>query len=175
MATLNHHWTERSIDAFLYRISTDFVGQIERFMETDGVKQSELATMLGVSKGRVSQMLNNPGNLTLRKVVEYARALGKKVAIVPYDDTDSGNQNGPIDSEIFTICWERAGKPKDFFAVHASMAKAANIRVAIEQRGVYQFSGPSGNDFYMEENGILGSGSAAHNTVNPPEIRRLNG
>jgi transcriptional regulator with XRE-family HTH domain len=112
----NGHWTSRSTDDFLYRIASDFVGQIETAMDESGTSQAKLAEVLGVSEGRVSQILTNPGNLTLRKVIEYARALGKKVSVITYDDNDPDNLNGPVNSEIFTLCWKRAGEPTDFFA-----------------------------------------------------------
>ena len=117
MAELNSHWTEASIEDFLYRVGSDYINQIEQAMDADGTKQSELAKTLNVSEGRVSQVLNNPGNLTLRKIIEYARALKKKVAIVAYDDQDPENRNGPINSQIFARCWETAGKPTDFFVL----------------------------------------------------------
>lgn len=127
MGHLSKHWTERSIEDFLYRVGFDFVQQIEELMKPSGTSQTELAKKLRVTEGRVSQVLNNPGNLTLRKVIEYARALQKKVAIVVYDDGDPDNENGPINAEIFARCWDRSGKPSDFFAVDDDKSRAATI------------------------------------------------
>src|ERR1017187_10441077 len=127
MGHLSKHWTERSIEDFLYRVSFDFVQQIEELMKPSGTSQTELAKRLGVTEGRVSQVLNNPGNLTLRKVIEYARALQKKIAIVVYDDGDPDNANGPINAEIFARCWDRSGKPSDFFAVDDDNSRAVAI------------------------------------------------
>jgi transcriptional regulator with XRE-family HTH domain len=112
------HWTSRSTADFVHRISSDFVFQIENRMEEEPINQSNLAKRLGVSDGRVSQVLRNPGNITLKKMVEYAQALGMKVAIVAYDDGDPKNENGPINSQIFTASWKRLGRPNDFFAFH---------------------------------------------------------
>jgi transcriptional regulator with XRE-family HTH domain len=109
------HWTERSIEDFVHRVSADFVVQLEKRIEDDEIKQKELAERLGVTRGAVSQTLNNPGNLELKTMVQYARALGMKLAIVAYDDDDPDNEKGPIISEIFSNCWENAGKPQDFF------------------------------------------------------------
>jgi transcriptional regulator with XRE-family HTH domain len=117
---MNAHWTERSIQDFTYRISSDFVLQLELKMGKTGISQSGLAEALGVTGGRVSQVLRNPGNLTLKKMVEYARSLGMKVSIVAYEDDDPENKNGPINSQIFNACWVRAGKPNDFYAVRES-------------------------------------------------------
>ena len=111
------HWTERSTEDFVQRITFDFTTQIEKALESSNSSQAELATKLRVTEGRVSQILNNPGNLGLKNIVKYARAIGRKVAIVLYDDGDSANRNGPVNSEIFSTCWERAGRPNDFFAL----------------------------------------------------------
>jgi predicted XRE-type DNA-binding protein len=133
MGKLNKgHWTERSVDDFLYRIASDFVRQIERAMEEGETNQAKLAEALSVTEGRVSQVMNNPGNLTLRKVIEYARALGKKVSVVAYDDDDPQNLNGPINSEVFTLCWEKAGRPVDFFAFDEGYQVAVNAESAIQ-------------------------------------------
>lgn len=118
MAELNKHWTEKSTDDFLYRIGADFVSQIERLLGTQS--KASLARKLGVSAGRISQVLNNPGNLTLKTMIEYARALGLKISVVTYDDGDPKNLNGPVDAEIFEQCWIRHGKPLDFYALNAS-------------------------------------------------------
>jgi transcriptional regulator with XRE-family HTH domain len=87
-------------------------------MEADDISQSQLAAKLGVTEGRVSQVMNNPGNLTLRKTIEYTGALGMKVAVIAYDDNDPLTQSGPINAEIFDICWQRTGCPRDFFALN---------------------------------------------------------
>lgn len=115
---MNGHWTARSTEDFVHKISTDFAFQIENKMDEEPINQAALAGRLGVSESRVSQVLRNPGNLTLKKMVEYARALGLKVAVVAYDDGDPLNKNGPINSQIFTASWKRLGSPTDFFAFH---------------------------------------------------------
>ena len=109
------HWTDRSSEDLLFQISADFIRQLEKAMEETDVSQAELAERLQVSESRVSQILNNPGNLTLRKIVEYARALNHKVALVNYRDGDTAG--GPVSGEIFSICWGKLGKPADFFAL----------------------------------------------------------
>ena len=139
MATLTH-WTGQSTQDFLYRIGADYVAQLERAMEASGTSQDELARELNVTKGRVSQVLNNPGNLGLKNIIEYARALKRKVAIVTYDDGDPENHNGPINSEIFTRCWERAGRPADFFELDqtntADLLKNAVLGTAQDEQNV---------------------------------------
>jgi antitoxin component HigA of HigAB toxin-antitoxin module len=114
------HWTERSVQDFLYHITADFVTQLENKIESESLNKSQLAELLGVSKSRVSQILNNPGKLTLKNIIKYARSLGMKVSIIAYDDGDHENERGPINSEIFRICWENCGQPADFWSLEKS-------------------------------------------------------
>lgn len=115
------HWTNNSVDDFVSRIGFDFVTQLEKKMESLSISRGELATRLGVSSGRVSQIFNNPRNMTLRTIIKCARILGMKVSVVAYDDGDPLNENGPIDSEIFARCWEESGKPKDFYCIEQTL------------------------------------------------------
>jgi transcriptional regulator with XRE-family HTH domain len=132
MASIGGHWTNKSIEDFLYRVGSDYIVQIEHAMDERGINQSALAQQLDVTEGRVSQVLNNPGNLTLKKIIAYARALRKKVAIIAYDDDDPDNHKGPVNSEIFVKCWEKAGRPSDFFELNqpenTGMAKYGSYR-----------------------------------------------
>ena len=111
------HWTERTVEDFLYRIAADFAAQLEKRIQSEPLSKAKLAEKLGVSKGRVSQILNNPVNLTLKMIIKCVRAIGLKVAIVAYDDNDQKNERGPVNSEIFRLCWENSGKPVDFWSI----------------------------------------------------------
>lgn len=113
------HWTEQSLSDFAYWIASDFTAQIETLLEDENISKNEFANRLDVSVSRVSQVLNDPGNITLGNVVKYVRALGKKVAMVVYDDYDPGNEKGPITSEVFNRCWKRMGSPSDLFPLDA--------------------------------------------------------
>ena len=120
MALKSKHWTENSTKDFIYRIASDFIEQINAKLDEAEGNREELAKALGVSKGRVSQILNNPGNFTLKMIVKCARVLGLKVSIVAYEDKeDAGNRLGPIDSEIFRTCWNRMGAPRDYWTLDA--------------------------------------------------------
>jgi|GEM_PF-6912231 len=110
------HWTERSLKDYIFRIAADFIVQLEDKMELLPLSRGALAKKMKKTKGWVSQVFNNPGNLKIHTIVEYSRALNMKVAIVAYEDNDPKNEKGPINSEIFKICWEKAGKPRDFWA-----------------------------------------------------------
>jgi transcriptional regulator with XRE-family HTH domain len=89
-------------------------------MQNEDISRTELAEKLGKTSGRVSQVLNNPGNLGIRTIVEYTRALGMKVAIIAYDDGDPDNDKGPIIPEVFVRSWEKLDRPNDLFEVESS-------------------------------------------------------
>jgi transcriptional regulator with XRE-family HTH domain len=135
------HWTDRSVDDFVHRITFDFGTQIAKALEGSETSQADLAKDLGVSAGRVSQILNNPGNLGLKSVVKYARAIGRKVALVLYNDEDSANRNGPINSEVFSTCWEQAGRPADFFALSSAATAGFQqiTKVVVAVSGTYTY------------------------------------
>lgn len=109
------HWTARSNNAFLYKVVDDFIIQLEKKMEAANISQGRLAKKLRISKGRVSQVLNNPGNVSLRTVIKFARSLNLKVALVAYEDNDPKNTKGPISPEVFMGCWEKHNKPRDLW------------------------------------------------------------
>ena len=123
----HQHWTERSTDDYQYKIGSDFVLQLTDKMESDPkTSRKQLSKVLGVSVGRVSQVLNNPGNLGLRSIIQYARGVGMKVAVIAYDDNDPENERGPINSAVFEKCWRKCGSPTDFFDLSDSETTADN-------------------------------------------------
>jgi predicted XRE-type DNA-binding protein len=125
------HHTSIDHNAFVERITFDFIGQLAQRLETSDMSQGELAHKLEVSDSDVSQVLNlNRTNLNLKTMVRYARALGMKIAVVAYDDGDPNNENGPVGSEIFNAAWEKQGKPRDLWAFTTNVSCiAANSRV----------------------------------------------
>lgn len=120
--TEKRHWTERRIKDYLFSIVADFITQLEAKMDLMSISQDEYAKKLTLSKGRVSQLLNHPTNFKLETIIKYARALGMKISLVAYDDNDPQNTKGPINSEIFRMCWEQSGKPRDFWAMQDNAA-----------------------------------------------------
>jgi len=123
------HWTS-STSSFVTKISADFVLQIEQRLDELEMSHAAFALLLNVTEGSVSQKLNRPPNFKLSTAVDFVRALGLKVALVAYDDGDPKNEQGPINSEIFSECWKRAGRPIDFFDLEGAPPK---IEEVIEQ------------------------------------------
>lgn len=105
------HWTAKDVESFRYFVAADFVDQLQTCAENQGIKQKDLAQILDKSEGRVSQVFNDPGNLTLDTMITWGRAIGLKAAIVLYDDGDRSNRRGPLSGGIFTQCWKMVGSP----------------------------------------------------------------
>ena len=135
MAKLEAHWTARDVDSFLFRITSDFVRHVEVLLESNKASRADLAGKLRVTPGRISQVLNDPGNLSLKQIIKYTRALGEKIAVVTYDDNDPDNTRGPIVPEVFVKCWEKAGKPIDLFDLEEQSVDIHTFTVA-QTRGV---------------------------------------
>lgn len=134
------HWTERSIKDYFFRIAFDLIVQFEKKMESENISKAELAKRLKITKGRVSQVLNNPGNISIRNIVKYARMLDMKVSILAYEDDDPQNKKGPINPEIFKICWENSGKPRDFWAFQETLGSSKvvdNVEEGIQWNATY--------------------------------------
>ena len=122
----SEHWTAGSIENFTYRIAADFLAQVETKIENGDISRAELAQRLSRTAGRVSQLFNNPGNLTVTSAVRLVRAAGMKVALVAYEDADPNNNNGPVNSAIFNQCWEHMGTPTTFFELANAATSLGN-------------------------------------------------
>jgi len=112
-----NHWTQESTKDFAFHLSLDFFTQLQDRFDDSEMLRKEFAKQLGISAGRVSQVFNNPPeNPKVDSLVRYAQALGLKVSIVAYDDSDSRNDKGPVFSGVIAKCWEVMGKPRDLSA-----------------------------------------------------------
>jgi transcriptional regulator with XRE-family HTH domain len=130
------HWTEQDIESFRYRLGADFIEDLEARMKALGLNHASLAKMKGVSQARVSQVFNDPGNLTLDSMIEWTRAAGLKVSVVVYDDRDAKNELGPIPAEMFQRCWEICGKPSTEWQLEVSSAGSFTM-IAGEQSNIF--------------------------------------
>lgn len=101
----------KTTDDLVQRIAADFTRQLEDKMIDCEMSRIDLARHMGLTPGRITQILSNPGNLTLRNIAQYSKALGLKVTVVTYE---AGGE--PIRPEVFRDCWLRAGKPRDYLA-----------------------------------------------------------
>ena len=73
--------SEDSSDLEAERLILDSTEMLLELMEHEQVSRTELADLLGKTKGHVSQLLNGERNMTLRTLAEVAHALGGRVAV----------------------------------------------------------------------------------------------
>jgi transcriptional regulator with XRE-family HTH domain len=67
--------TEQQIHSALSRLITQVTNEINWNMREHGITRADLASRMGVSPGRVSQVLSGGDNLTLRTLAALATAL----------------------------------------------------------------------------------------------------
>lgn len=63
------------------RAAVSTVTLINRAVETSGCTRADLAVLLGVTPGRVSQVLNGDGNLRVSTVARFLRAAGYRLKL----------------------------------------------------------------------------------------------
>ena len=68
--------TEAQVDDELSRLITQVTNEINWHMREHNLTRADLASRMGVSPGRVSQVLSGGENLTLRTLASLAAALG---------------------------------------------------------------------------------------------------
>jgi transcriptional regulator with XRE-family HTH domain len=66
---------EARIDEELSRLITQFTNEITWYMRERDLTRADLANLMGVSPGRISQVLSGGENLTLRTLASLAAAL----------------------------------------------------------------------------------------------------
>jgi len=127
----NTHWTNKSFLDFVYGVGAGVVDQLQQALDRRRLTHADFARMVARSPGRVSQVMNNPGNLTLKTVGEWSRALGLGFSIVLYDDRGADLENGPIHPDIFRTCWESASRPRNQFELE-NIAHQLNTHCVVE-------------------------------------------
>lgn len=125
----NRSWVETSIENLKYFIGADFVDQLEARLAVEGLTQKTFADKLGVTQGRVSQIFNNPGNLTLDTMVSWGHAVGMKTGVVLYGGSSEEAMKGPLSGEIFISCWKELGEPRAMFDISKNFTSATCSRV----------------------------------------------
>jgi transcriptional regulator with XRE-family HTH domain len=74
-ASPDHRATEGQIEDELLALVTQLTNEINWYMRERGLTRADLATRMGVSPGRVSQILSGGENLTLRTLAALSTAL----------------------------------------------------------------------------------------------------
>jgi transcriptional regulator with XRE-family HTH domain len=68
-----------------WNVIHDFYHIILTFMENNKITKADLSRKLGISRSSVTQMFNKTPNITIKKMVEIADAVGVEVKISTFD------------------------------------------------------------------------------------------
>jgi len=81
-------WYEQKLDSVrddpdfkTHQLLLEIIDQITDLMESEGIRKSNLAERLGVSRAYVTAVLEGKPNLTIRSLVRLASALGSTVDV----------------------------------------------------------------------------------------------
>lgn len=74
---------ELSVEDKAWDIIFEFYHQILTKMEKHNISQADLARKLGKSRSAVSQLLNKTPNISIRRMVEIADAVGLEFTLTP--------------------------------------------------------------------------------------------
>jgi transcriptional regulator with XRE-family HTH domain len=77
----DHRATEGQIEDELLALVTQLTNEINWYMRERGLTRADLAARMGVSPGRVSQILSGSENLTLRTLAALSTALDARFDI----------------------------------------------------------------------------------------------
>lgn len=100
-ASPDHRAVETQIDDEMLALLTQVINEINWYMRERGLTRAELAERMGVSPGRVSQILGGGENLTLRTLVALSTALDARfgIELSPVKDGDTYRSSGPARAE----------------------------------------------------------------------------
>jgi len=89
--------TETQIDDEMLALVTQLTNEINWYMRERGLSRADLAARMGVSPGRVSQILGGGENLTLRTLAALSTALDARfdLELSPLKAGDSYTSRGP--------------------------------------------------------------------------------
>lgn len=85
---------EARIDEELSRLVTEFTNEINWHMREQDVTRAEVANRMGVSPGRVSQILSGGENLTLRTLASVTTALDARCEMTLHPIEGEGAADG---------------------------------------------------------------------------------
>jgi transcriptional regulator with XRE-family HTH domain len=100
-ASPDHRATETQIDHEMLVLVTQLINEINWHMRERGLTRAELAERMGVSPGRVSQILGGGENLTLRTLAALSTALDARldVKLIAAKGGDTDTSRGPERAE----------------------------------------------------------------------------
>lgn len=114
-ATSGQGATEARVEAELSQLITQLTNEINWYMHARGLTRADLASRMGVSAGRVSQVLSGGENLTLRTLAGLATALDARFSLelkpAEPTNTSSGELTGMPAAAAISDPAQRAAAP----------------------------------------------------------------
>lgn len=106
-------------------------------MHENGMKKRELAHEMGVSAGRVTQLLDGHANMTLRSVARALAVFGHVLCAT----------SKPIEASVSTADWSR--KPDLSRASAVELGKACSTQSERAESGVFQRVGDMTSSYFV--------------------------
>lgn len=100
-ASPDHRAVEAQIDDEMLALVTQLTNEIVWYMRERGLSRADLAARMGVSPGRVSQILGGTENLTLRTLAALSTALDARfdIELRALKDGDTYTSHGTAQAE----------------------------------------------------------------------------
>lgn len=95
-ATSGQGAPEARVEAELSQLVTQLTNEINWYMHARGLTRADLASLMGVSPGRVSQILSGGENLTLRTLAGLATALDARFSLELRPCEAAGTNSGEL-------------------------------------------------------------------------------
>ncbi|MCZ2845351.1 MAG: helix-turn-helix transcriptional regulator [Candidatus Bathyarchaeota archaeon] len=131
------YWVEQ-INSVLYDAIIDF-------METHNMKRKDLAKHLGISKGRVSQIINDGEiNFRLEKIIEISLKLG----MVPHFELE--NKNEFLEKEQISLIQRELANFQNFFTSCKEETRVIQLNSHTENVATLQAEQMSENELLAE-------------------------
>ena len=109
---------EPSANQKAWGIINDFYHFMLSHMEKEGISKADLANRLGRSRSAISQMFNKNPNLTVKKMVEIADAVGLDLTVMP---TELKQEIGKRTEKYVFVVANAGGYRQDRFAQNNSI------------------------------------------------------
>lgn len=121
------YWVEQ-INGVLYDAIMDY-------METHNMKRKDLAKHLGISKGRVSQIINDGEiNFRLEKIIEISLKLG----MVPHFNLEDKNEF--LDKEEIHLVQREINNMQDYFESSQDDSKVIQLCISTNSNAIVKTS-----------------------------------
>lgn len=121
------YWVEQ-INGVLYDAIMDY-------METHNMKRKDLAKHLGISKGRVSQIINDGEiNFRLEKIIEISLKLG----MVPHFNLEDKNEF--LDKEEIHLVQREINNMQDYFESSQDDSKVIQLCISTNSNAIVRTS-----------------------------------